>query len=78
MIIVELTPLEARAYEATKDVEEALIENALTLDAFAKAPALPFEAVLPRIAPLIEAAKSARRKIAEATRFEIRVVGGEA
>lgn len=78
MIIVNLTPLEARAYEQTKDVEEWGIENALMIDAFVQAGALPAEAVEKRVAPLVEAAKSARRKIAEATAFEIRIVRGDA
>ena len=76
-IIVDLSPLEARAHELTKKLQDWEIESALELDAYVQSNLSPDETAK-RIAPLIEAARSARRKIADATRYEIRVVGGEA
>lgn len=74
MIIVNLSPAEARAYEQTRDTEEHQIEDVLLLDAMVQFPSLDVARVRRGVEPMIDAAKSARRKIAEATAFEIRVV----
>lgn len=73
MIVVELSPIEARAHELAKGLEDFQIESAFQLDAHVQS-GLDWAEALERIAPLVEAARSARRKIAEATRYEIRVV----
>lgn len=74
MIIVDLTPEEALAYEQCGNIEnEQEARNLLVLK-------LVFETKMEQsaaealAATIAAAAQSARRKIAEATKFQIRVV----